>query len=61
MKKPRYCLPARFAFWVKCLEFPLDPQLHSLRVSPFHEAFFFVMYEMARLACDMTYLVNWKD
>ena len=48
MNKPRYWLLARFAFWVKCLEFPLDPQLHSLRASLFNKAFFFVLYEMAR-------------
>ena len=35
------------SFWVKCLECALDPQLHSLRVSPLIKATSFVLYEMA--------------
>ena len=40
MINPKLWLLARFAFWVKCLESALDPQLHSLRASPFNQGLF---------------------
>ena len=40
MSNLRYGLLANFAFWVKCLECALDPQLHSLRSSPFNQGLF---------------------
>ena len=40
MSNPKYGLLARFAFWVKCLESALDPQLHSLRASSFNQGLF---------------------
>ena len=40
MNNPKYELLARFAFWVKCLECALDPQLHSLRATPFNQGLF---------------------
>ena len=49
MNYPRYGLFAWFAFWMKCLECALNPQLHSLRGSPFKQGHsnFFILYEMA--------------